>query len=66
MLLLTEDQAENVLLLTGGDKLGKVLLLTGGDQVEKVLLLTGSEERGQPMPSRRHESPVVLGGPVEI
>ena len=43
-----------------------MLLLTGGDRVEKVLLPTGSEERGQPMPSKRHESLVVLGGPVEI
>ena len=36
-------------------------LLTGG-RAETGSLLAGIEEEGQPMPSRRQESPVVLGG----
>ena len=34
-------------------------LLTGG---ERVPLFNGIEEEGQPIPSREHRSPVVLGG----
>ena len=36
-------------------------LLTGG-RVETGSPLAGIEEEGQPMPNRRQESPVVLGG----
>ena len=41
---------------SGGSRLAE------GGWVETVPLLTGVDEGGQPIPSRRHESPVVLGG----
>lgn len=68
------ERHESPVVLEGGDFVGTELLLTGGGRVEAGSLLIGGdrvgagpllveiEEGGQPMPDRRHESPVVLGG----
>ena len=48
-------------MLVGGRVDSGGSLLAEGGRVETVPLLIGVEEGGQPIPDRRHESPVVLG-----